>query len=104
MVKEKRLKIIGTTYNRELNIEGIVMPSVSQTLGVTQYNGFMTLDLNPSLSLTEKTQLKKDLWTAVKMTRPILESMNLLPDMTNDTTQIQQRFNEYQRSIKQDMQ
>jgi tripartite-type tricarboxylate transporter receptor subunit TctC len=100
MVKENRLRIVGTAYHRDLIIDGIVMPSVSRALGITQYNGFVTLDLNITLPKSEREQLKKDLWQAVKMSQPTLESINIIPDMSNDSDLIQKRFDQYRQHIK----
>jgi len=100
MIKENRLKIVGTAYHRDLILDGIVMPSVSHALGIVQFNGFVTLDLNITLPKSEREQLKKDLWQAVKMSQPVLESISMIPDMTNDSDKIQKRFDQYRQHVK----
>lgn len=100
MVKENRLKIVGTAYHDDLIVDNIAMPSVSRAIGIPQYNGFVTVDLNPDLSTQEKEQLKKDLWQAVKMSQPVLQTLNIQNDMSNDPVQIQKQFEKYRRHVQ----
>lgn len=100
MLKDNRVKVVGTAYSTDLTIEGFYFPSVSRALGIPQYNGFVTVDLNPNLSVPEKEQLRKDLWEAVRMSQSVLQSQFMINDMTTDPAQIKRRFDEYRRHVK----
>ena len=99
LAKEGKVRIIATGYHESISINGQSIPSVEQTLGVKQYNGYQTVSLRADMPDVERKQLARDLWQAVQMSRPILEKMNMLPDATNDQQKINNHIADLRRLI-----
>lgn len=88
LAREGKVRIVATGYSEAITVGDQKIPSVEQSLGVKQYCGYQTVSLRPGIVGQERTQLIQDLWQAVQMSRPVLAKMNMLPDATRDTQQI----------------
>ena len=88
MVKAKKIRIIGSAYHSDIDIDGLSIPSVSRAIGIPQYNGYQTLSLRPTLPAQEKAQLRNDLWKAVQMSRSTLQNLYIMDDGTDDAVVI----------------
>ncbi len=60
MAQAGKVKILGSTFVKPMNIKGIDIPSVSQQLKVAQYDGAQWLSISPGDS-AEHQQLTKDI-------------------------------------------
>jgi tripartite-type tricarboxylate transporter receptor subunit TctC len=60
MAQAGKVKILGSTFVKPMNIKGIDIPSVSQQLKIPQYDGAQWLSISPGDS-AEHQQLTKDI-------------------------------------------
>jgi tripartite-type tricarboxylate transporter receptor subunit TctC len=102
MAKAGKLYIIGNTHNQDVTIDDIVIPTVNKKLGISQFNGFLSLDLQPNMNPDRAEKLKKLLWAAVK--DPVVENglknLYLLPDATNNKEWIEQYYKNYRIRVE----
>jgi hypothetical protein len=99
MIKEKKVKVVGSAYPSNITLDGIYLPSVSQVIKIPQYNGYNTVAINPNLDVGEKEELKKYLWIAVQMSRPVFKQLLVVDDLTNDTAEISKKVNIYRKHV-----
>lgn len=102
LVKAGKLHIIGNTYNRDLVLDGIDIPAVNKKLGVTQFNGFLAIDLQPGMEPNKAARLKKLLWDAIKdpATAELIKNLYVQPDASIDKAHILSTYENYRKSLK----
>jgi tripartite-type tricarboxylate transporter receptor subunit TctC len=102
LVKTGKLHIVGNTYNQDVTVDGIFIPAANKKLGISQFNGFLSLEIQPGISVERSDKLQKLLWEAVK--DPIvsqgLKNLYLLPDATNDTKYINSYYKTQRTKVK----
>jgi len=103
MVKTGKIHIIGNTYKNDITVDDIFIPSANRQLGITQFTGFLSLDLQPQMRPERAERLKKILWDAVRdpQTAEGLRNLYLLPDATNDVKAINNYYDNYRIKVKQ---
>jgi tripartite-type tricarboxylate transporter receptor subunit TctC len=87
MHKTGRINIIGSTYSKDITVDGILIPSVSSKLKVAQLNGFTVIATRSDMDTSKQAKLKAGLWEAVSdpKTRERLKDLFFLDDHSNDT-------------------
>ena len=80
-VKNQQLKVLGSTANTNITVNGQTIFPVERLIQVEQFSGGNFLSLSPRFDPTEAKQLKKDLMEALKDPKMIesLNSRNQLP-------------------------
>ena len=66
LARAGRLRILGSTVDKELNVAGQRVPSVEKLLNVEQFTGGVFLAVSPNFDPTEARQLKNDLLESLK--------------------------------------
>jgi hypothetical protein len=85
MAKTGKIKILGSTANKNVRIQDIEIPSVSTQLKVPQYNGYQWISISPGNS-AEHTQLASDIKEIVsgKEFQNFLQSVLIFPSGTKE--------------------
>jgi tripartite-type tricarboxylate transporter receptor subunit TctC len=85
MAKAGKVKILGSTANKNVRIQDIEIPSVSTQLKVPQYNGYQWISINAGNS-TEHTQLANDIKEIVSGPefQNFLQSVLIFPSGTKE--------------------
>jgi len=93
-VKAGKLHIVGSSYKKDVTVDGIHIPAANKQLGIAQFSGFMSIDIQPGMDTARSIKIKKLMWNAV--TDPIviegIKNLYLLPDASNDQTAILQHY------------
>tara|TARA_B110000503_G_scaffold107255_1_gene160251 strand:- start:852 stop:1775 length:924 start_codon:yes stop_codon:yes gene_type:complete len=99
--KEGKVRIIGSTYHKDVTVDGVHIPSSAKTMNLPGFSGFSGFDLRPSDTLERKEKLKKILWTALKdpETAEGIKKLLILPDSSNDKEWIYQYINDYRKRV-----
>ena len=94
LTKAGKIHILGSSYSKSFNIDGVDIPSIKQKTGVQQFNGFVGLSLRPGLDATRAQALKRGLWAAVQdaETKQKLQQLYILPDSSNDPKWINEHY------------
>ncbi len=100
--KAGKLNIIGSTYKKEVTIEGITIPSVSNKLGVDQLNGFTIIATRSDIAPEKQLKLKEGLWKATTdpKTRERLKELFFLSDESNDMQALNKLIQDSRKSIR----
>lgn len=98
MVNAGKLHIVGTTCAQDMVLDGINIPSASRRLGVTSFNGFLSVDLQPSMDPARAARLTKIMWQAMQdpVVKKGMHDLFLLPDATNNPNTIKEFYKNYQ--------
>lgn len=85
MAKAGKVKILGSTANKNVRIQDIEIPSVSTQLKVPQYNGYQWISINAGNS-AEHTQLTNDIKEIVLGSefQNFLQSVLIFPSGTKE--------------------
>lgn len=94
LVKAGKIHIVGSTYHKDLVLDGITLPSVVKHTGAPGFNSFVGLAVKPGLDPAKSAYLKRELWRAVNTAdmRAIVESSGGIADSTNNPQQIWQQI------------
>lgn len=103
LVKDGRLRIIGTTYKNDVTIDDIFIQSTTRKMGIHGFNGFIGVDLRPTADSARKEKLKNLLWAAIKDPETIigLKRLYILPDATDDKEWIDHFYKHYRERVKE---
>lgn len=98
-----RVRLIASSYHKELLIRTHRIPSVSQTLGVNQFSGFIAIALHRSMVPKMREQLRLDLWTALQdpMVQQIIKDLHILSDSNQDSKWIANHFQTLRANMQQ---
>ena len=102
LVKTGKIHIIGNTYKTDITVDDIFIPSANKQLGISQFNGFLSLDLQPQMKQDRAEKIKKLLWDAVQDPQVTegLKNLYLLSDATNDAKVINNYYDNYRFKVK----
>ena len=93
---EGRIRILATTSDRPIMINGVQVPVASKFLGVNQFDGGFLLSINPKFDDTEENkQLKRDLLAAIQSEYVKIElaKINVMIDVKNSANTLQHLIN-----------
>jgi tripartite-type tricarboxylate transporter receptor subunit TctC len=102
MTKSDKLHIIGSTYSKDIVVEGIKIPSISARLNIPQFNGFTIIATRPGMDSARQTKLKDGLWKAVQdpKTREKLKDLFFLSDESDDMVSLNKQIQESRKLLK----
>lgn len=100
MVKSGKLHVVGSSYNKDLVIDGINIPSVSKRLGVTQFNGFVGFAGKPDAP-KRNAKLKQLIWNALQdpIVQETIKKTNLMPPASDNQAYIYNLFSDYRIKV-----
>jgi tripartite-type tricarboxylate transporter receptor subunit TctC len=100
MVKTGKLHIIGSSYNQDMVLDGINVPSITKQLGVSGFNGFCGFAGKPDAPRLN-AKLKKLIWESLQdpAVQESMKKMNLLPPASNDQDYINNLLNDYRARL-----
>jgi tripartite-type tricarboxylate transporter receptor subunit TctC len=100
MVKTGKLHIVGSSYNRDIVLDGINIPSITRQLGVSGFNGFCGFAGKPDAPKLN-AKLKKLIWDSLQdpTVQESMKKMNLLPPASNDQEYINNLLNDYRTRL-----
>lgn len=100
MVKSGKLHVVGSSYNKDLVIDGISIPSVSKRLGVTQFNGFVSFAGKPDAP-KRNAKLKQLIWNALQdpIVQESIKKTNLMPPSSDNREYIYNLFSDYRIKV-----
>lgn len=106
MHKTGKLNIVGSTYAKDIVVDGIKIPSLSSKLGVAQLNGFTIIAVRPGMDAERQAKLKDGLWRAVRdpKTRERLKDLFFLPDESDDMNALNKLITDGRKQIKSKLQ
>lgn len=102
MHKTGKLNIVGSTYTKDIVVDGIKIPSLSTRLNVPQFNGFTIIAIRPGMDIDKQTKLKDGLWKAVHdpKTRERLKDLFFLADESDDMIVLNKSILEGRKLLK----
>lgn len=100
-VDQGKVRMLGSSYHKELVLGGHRVPSAPQVLGVQGFSGFVGIALHPDLPANQAEFLQKNLWLAMQdqSTQRVIKDLNILPDGNNDPRWISNHFNNLRANI-----
>lgn len=103
MVKSGKLRIVGNTYKNDVTVDGIFIPAANRQLGISQFNGFLSIDLQPGMNPERAARLKRLMWDAVRdpVVAEGLHNLYLLPDASNDSVYINNYYDNLRSRVRQ---
>jgi hypothetical protein len=103
MIQSRSLHVIGNTYIKDIVLDGVAIPSASRRLGVTDFNGFLSVDLQPGMDPAKAKRLTDIMWQAVQdpKVKQGLHDLYLLPDATRDPKKIAKFYQDYKLKAQQ---
>lgn len=102
MVRQGKLHIVGASFREDITLEGIKIPSVSKSLGISQFGGGNGIALKPGLSQARAEYLRKELWAAFidPETQSKLKMLGFQNDYSNDPARIRQFYRQMKEITK----
>lgn len=100
MVKERRLKIIGSTHHSDLVIDDIKIPSVSRVTGVPQFSGLQYISGRPGIDPSERKILVQSLRAAIEENRNLFSQFFITLEVLDDPNAISDRLAQYRKNIR----
>jgi tripartite-type tricarboxylate transporter receptor subunit TctC len=96
-----KLNIVGSTYRKDIVIDGISIPSLSRRLGVEQLNGFTVIATRPGMERSKQDRLKDGLWKATTdaKTRERLKDLFFLDDASDDMLELKKNVIELRTKL-----
>jgi tripartite-type tricarboxylate transporter receptor subunit TctC len=101
-VNQGKVRMIGSSYHKEIRIGDYLIPSVPKTLGVDGFSGFVGIALNPTLSKEQAEFLRKNLWLSFQgeSVQKLVKDLNFLPDASNDPKWIADHYSRSRANIR----
>lgn len=100
MVKDRRLKIVGSTHHSDLVIDGIRVPSVSRVTGVPQFSGLQYISGRPGMDPDQRSQLVKNLKIAIEQNRELFAQFFVTLEVSDNSQEINDRLTQYRKNIR----
>lgn len=98
-----KIKIIGSSYHEDITIDNIFIPSVSKSIGIPQFSGFIGIAVRTDADSKRVESLQNELWNAIQHpdTQARLKQLFVLQDSSKNIKEIERDYEKYRKAVDQ---